>query len=398
RGDQFLGAKQYVWVNDRLTRVIDALTGPIDYTHDVFGNLAAAGYADGRIDLRMPDAVGNLLRPEQRTDRKYGPAGQLLEAHGPDGITRYEYDPEGNLVAKIEPTGAMWVYQWNGAGMLSRVIRPDGRTVAFQYDALGRRIAKRYRDKITRWIWDGNVPLHEWIERAPPEDSQSTADLPALSADMAASLQQHRASMLGARPSQGPPEDGEALDEALRGTPDAPITWLFEPESFAPLGKLVAGERFGIVTDHVGTPTGMYDGRGRESWAAEPDTYGDLRTLRGARTACPFRQPGQYEDPETGLYYNRFRYYQPGSGGFISTDPLRWLSGPRPFAHVRDPVIHTDPFGLMDPWDIQFSQDSIGNTFTDPNSSWCGRTLDEAIEEARRTGSLPEGLTLNVQE
>ena len=38
---------------------------------------------------------------------------------------------------------------------------------------------------------------------------------------------------------------------------------------------------------------------------------------------CPFRYQGQYENKETGLYYNRFRYYDSSTGGYISKDPIR---------------------------------------------------------------------------
>ena len=41
----------------------------------------------------------------------------------------------------------------------------------------------------------------------------------------------------------------------------------------------------------------------------------------------PFRYQGQYEDIETGLYYNRFRYYSPESGTYISQDPIRLAGG-----------------------------------------------------------------------
>ena len=99
---EFRRAVHYTWeVNDRLRMVVDAARGPVRYEHDALGNLAAATYEDGRVDLRMPDAVGNLFRTQARTDRKYGPAGQLLESREPDGrVVTYEYDPEGNLVKK----------------------------------------------------------------------------------------------------------------------------------------------------------------------------------------------------------------------------------------------------------------------------------------------------------
>jgi YD repeat-containing protein len=48
--------------------------------------------------------------------------------------------------------------------MLASVSRPDGSEVSFAYDPLGRRVKKTYRGQTTRWVWDGNVPLHEWVE------------------------------------------------------------------------------------------------------------------------------------------------------------------------------------------------------------------------------------------
>ncbi|MWP50460.1 RHS repeat-associated core domain-containing protein, partial [Gilliamella sp. Lep-s5] len=51
-----------------------------------------------------------------------------------------------------------------------------------------------------------------------------------------------------------------------------------------------------------------------------------------------FRQPGQYEDQELdGLYYNRFRYYNPETGLYISQDPIK-LAGNNPnfYAYVHD--------------------------------------------------------------
>ena len=114
----------------------------------------------------MPDAVGNLFKNRNRKDRKYGPAGQLLESNG----IRYQYDAEGNLIRKIEADGNIWHYEWNGASMLAKVIRPNEEEVSFTYDALGRRLTKTYRNRTTRWVWDGNVPLHEWVEEPPGSD------------------------------------------------------------------------------------------------------------------------------------------------------------------------------------------------------------------------------------
>ena len=62
---------------------------------------------------------------------------------------------------------------------------------------------------------------------------------------------------------------------------------------------------------------------------------------------CPFRYQGQYEDAEIGLYYNRFRYYDPSTGGYISQDPIG-LEGNNPtlYAFVKNVNIEVDVFGL----------------------------------------------------
>jgi RHS repeat-associated protein len=352
RGRQFQGAKQYFWdVNDRLTKVIDAMTGPVEYTHDALGNLAAAAYADGKVDLRMPDAVGNLFRTADRSDRKYGPAGQLLEARDARGVTTYEYDAEGNLTKKTEPDGSVWVYQWNGAGMLARVVRPNGHAVEFEYDPLARRTAKKYRGKTTRWIWDGNLPLHEWVERDADAVDEDFVRAPR-EGDAVDAREEARKAILAGRPANGPPVDtGSAASLAAASNPgsvNAPVTWVFEPESFAPLAKIVGGQRFGVVTDHLGTPKAMFDDAGREVWGADVDAYGDLRNLLGGRDACRFRSPGQYEDDETGLYYNRWRYYSPELATFSSSDPLRASAGIRAYGYVSNPLHLLDPLGLVE--------------------------------------------------
>jgi RHS repeat-associated protein len=266
----------------------------------------------------------------------------MLEATDGRGTTLYEYDVEGNLSRKVEPDGRAWTYEWDAVGMLVKVIRPDGLVVQFGYDAFGRRVWKRFRGRITRWIWDRDVPLHEWQENAP-----GGADAPSLvpvqteaSSDAQA---KRRDAELVAAPAQGPPDPA-----AAPGTAEAPITWLFVPGTFTPIAKLSAGRTFGIVTDHLGVPVRMYDGEGDQVWAADPGIHGDLHRSTGDPSACPFRWPGQYEDSETGLHYNRFRYYAPEVGEYISQDPLGLRARLELYQYARDPLVERDPLGLID--------------------------------------------------
>ncbi len=157
---------------------------------------------------------------------------------------------------------------------------------------------------------------------------------------------------------------------------EAPITWLFEPESFSPLGKLVGGQRLGIVTDHLGTPVQMFDEDGREARGARVDGYGGLRHVRGGRQACPFRWPGQYEDEETGLHYNRFRYYDPESGQYTASDPIGLAGGLRMYSYVADVSRDVDLRGLVACNDTRIGPQSHqeqfaeGGSFFMPGTTW----------------------------
>ncbi|WP_243733366.1 RHS repeat-associated core domain-containing protein [Proteus sp. G2669] len=64
-------------------------------------------------------------------------------------------------------------------------------------------------------------------------------------------------------------------------------------------------------------------------------------------TECHFRFAGQYEDKESGLYYNRFRYYDKDTGQYISPDPIGLLGGFNPYGYVHCPTGWVDPFGWV---------------------------------------------------
>ncbi|MEK4424994.1 RHS repeat-associated core domain-containing protein [Solibacillus sp. FSL K6-1523] len=70
----------------------------------------------------------------------------------------------------------------------------------------------------------------------------------------------------------------------------------------------------------------------------------------GEKDFIPFRYQGQYDEVEIGLYYNRFRYYDPEQGNYTQIDPIGLAGGnPTLYGYVGDPNIKVDPFGLA-PW------------------------------------------------
>ncbi|OUO74642.1 RHS family protein [Bacteroides sp. An269] len=177
---------------------------------------------------------------------------------------------------------------------------------------MGRRTAKRYFGKVTRWVWDGNVPLHEWCYKAISLQSDEEGNIPP----------------------QKPAEDI--------------TTWVFEADTFVPAAKIQEGKQYSIVSDYLGTPIQMYDGQGNKTWDCTLDIYGKVIAIdKGTEFDCPFRFQGQYADEETGLYYNRFRYYLPNLGGYLTKDPIGILGkNPTLYSYVSNTNHYIDCNGL----------------------------------------------------
>ena len=111
----------------------------------------------------------------------------------------------------------------------------------------------------------------------------------------------------------------------------------------------------------------MIDETGKKVWEETFDLWGkphdrlETRVVGGAiltnvkpreetthpEISQPFRFPGQYHDEETGLYYNRYRYYMPGDGMYTQRDPIGLAGGnPTVYGYVFDTLKEVDPFGL----------------------------------------------------
>nr|WP_252980320.1 RHS repeat-associated core domain-containing protein [Delftia acidovorans] len=80
--------------------------------------------------------------------------------------------------------------------------------------------------------------------------------------------------------------------------------------------------------DHLGTPMALTDQTGQVAWAAKLDPWGNvLQEYNPQGIHQAIRLPGQHHDRETGLYYNRHRYYDPVVGSYINQDPIGLMGG-----------------------------------------------------------------------
>jgi RHS repeat-associated protein len=76
-----------------------------------------------------------------------------------------------------------------------------------------------------------------------------------------------------------------------------------------------------ITCDHLGTPLELRDVRGRVVFiVAQLRLVAHQALIRWINQ--PLRFQGQYHDAESGIYYNRHRYYDPGVGRYLESDPV----------------------------------------------------------------------------
>ncbi|MGZ5909849.1 MAG: RHS repeat domain-containing protein, partial [Reyranella sp.] len=285
------------------------------YHHDVTGNLIGRSDSVFGSDLYGYDPLGRVLAhtdPEGRLSQFFhDPAGDRLVLRAADAGqpavcrqaqhegTRYHFDATGNLTHKADGRGRLELV-WDARQRLvasGRITERGTQETRYGYDPLGRRLYKE-TDGIRTWFgWDGD----------------------ALAAEIAA--------------------DGSAKE------------FVYRARSFEPL--LIIESRDGAearthvcFNDPNGNPIRLLDASGATQWAASYRVWGEVAALHATHCENPLRMMGQYYDQETGLHYNRYRYFDPHAGCFVSRDPLSLRAGTNLHAFAPNPFGWIDPLGL----------------------------------------------------
>jgi RHS repeat-associated protein len=285
--DSQWGSTHYTY--DELERITQTLHP--DQTAEQFGYDSADNivhYAKGKTQSKTNT---NGLQDLTGSNWHYKSGNRLVAQ---DNI-QYEYDADGQLSKKIEPQGET-LYFWNGSGQLTGLEKPNGEKWQYTYDALSRRVEKKGLGNHRQFAWDGDVVLYETLY--PDTEQEKT----------------HQ--------------------------------WEFSPHDFSPLFKLEAGQQYFSINDQIGTPMELVSKDARIVWQQRGLTFGELNERQKNEIECPVRFQGQWEDNESGLYYNRFRYYDSISGRFISDDPIGLLGGINQQAYVHNPNGWVDSLGL----------------------------------------------------
>lgn len=329
-----------------LTERWDAARGTTRFEHDPLGRLIAALPVSAKGALFAYDRADALHeRGDGAEERVYGPGNRLLRR----GDTTYTWSDDGQLLEARTRDRAR-AYTWTSSGLLERIDEPDGTTIELIYDAFARRMGKRVtrtregstEATVTRFVWSGDRIVHE-IKRA-------------------------------ARASGDP----VVLER----------TYCFEDESFAPLahrdvtrgedGVARAGEWLHYVNDPIGAPSHLVADDGALVAEIALSPWG--KAEGDGTAATPLRLPGQYEDEETGLSYNRMRYYDPAIGRYISADPWGLLGGLDAFSYAgNSPLVSADPLGLFPTARIVDNRPG-GPTRTYNGTSGSGGALDGALQ------------------
>ncbi|EGE0302774.1 RHS repeat protein [Escherichia albertii] len=111
--------------------------------------------------------------------------------------------------------------------------------------------------------------------------------------------------------------------------------------------------------DHRGLPLALISTEGATEWRGEYDEWGNQMNEENPHHLYqPYRLPGQQYDDESGLCYNRYRYYEPLQGRYITQDPIGLKGGLNPYQYPLNPIEHIDPLGL--------ALDLIYNSPSDP--------------------------------
>ncbi|EOZ6969953.1 RHS repeat-associated core domain-containing protein, partial [Escherichia coli] len=372
-----------------------------EYGYSATGRLESVRTLAPDLDIRIPyatDPAGNRLPdPELHPDSTLTawPDNRIAE----DAHYVYHYDEYGRLTEKTDriPTGVIRTdderthhYHYDSQHRLvfhTRIQHGEPLVESrYLYDPLGRRMAKRVwrreRD-LTGWMSLSRKPEETWYgwdgDRLTTVQTDTTriqtvyqpgsfAPLIRIETDNG-EREKAQCRSLAEKLQQEGSEDGHGvvfpaelvgLLDRLEGEIRANCVSSESRQWLAQCGLTV--ERLAAQIepvylperkihlyhcDHRGLPLALISEDGNTAWSAENDEWGNqLNEENPHHLHQPYRLPGQQYDKESGLYYNRNRYYDPLQGRYITQDPIGLEGGWSLYAYPLNPVNGIDPLGL----------------------------------------------------
>ena len=293
----------------------------VTYTHDDRNQLTADG-----TNTFTYDATGNRNNGSYTT----GTGNQLTD----DGVYTYTYDAEGNLTKKSKGDNLeTWTYEYDHRNQMTQAQKwdkdPDENVdetlqlqADYKYDVYGNRIEKTVDD-----------------------DGDTTVDTT------------ERYALDGWKPGGGfvGNENWDVWAD-LDGNDDLQTRYLrgdMIDQVFARIEDDAGGDlAYWLLTDRQGSVREVVDNSGDVVDSIDYDGYGNISSETASAYRGRYAWTGRELDVETGLQYNRARYYDGATGRWTSQDPLGFDAGDSNLYRY----VNNEPLRLSDPSGLQQGQ------------------------------------------
>ncbi len=276
-------------------------------------------------------------RISEETDQ-YAGGHRLKQA----GNTQYDYDAAGRMVSRIKHRDGYRPeterFRWDSRDQLTGYCSAQGEQWEYRHDASGRRTEKRCDRKKIRitYLWDG---------------------------DSIAEIREYRDDKLYSVRHlvfNGFELISQQCSRVRQPHPSVAPQWVTRTNH--------------AVSDMTGRPLMLFNSEGKTVWRPGQTSLWGLALSLPADTGYPdprgeldpeadpgLLYAGQWQDAESGLCYNRFRYYEPETGMYLVSDPLGLLGGEQTYRYVPNPCGWVDPLGLAASSKISSLMDYIGD-------------------------------------
>nr|WP_128869189.1 RHS repeat-associated core domain-containing protein [Shigella boydii] len=393
--------RDYTWNDNGELIRISSPRQTRSYSYSTTGRLTGVHTTAANLDIRIPyatDPAGNRLPdPELHPDSTLSmwPDNRIAR----DAHYLYRYDRHGRLTEKTDliPEGGIRTdderthrYHYDSQHRLVHYTRTQYAEPLVEsrylYDPLGRRVAKRVwrrerdltgwmslsrKPEVTRYGWDGDRLTTIQNDRTRIQTIyQPGSFTPLIRVETATGEQakMQRRSLADALQQSGGEDGGDVVfppvlvqmldrleseiladrvsEESRRWLASCGLTVEQMKNQMDPV-YTPARKIHLYHCDHRGLPLVLISTEGATEWCAEYDEWGNLLNEENPHQLQQLiRLPGQQYDEESGLYYNRHRYYDPLQGRYITQDPIGLKGGWNFYQYPLNPISNIDPLGL----------------------------------------------------
>ncbi|KJJ79235.1 RhsC protein in rhs element [Escherichia coli] len=401
--NSLLSDRDYTWNDNGELIRISSPRQTRSYSYSTTGRLTGVHTTAANLDIRIPyatDPAGNRLPdPELHPDSTLSmwPDNRIAR----DAHYLYRYDRYGRLTEKTDliPEGGIRTdderthrYHYDSQHRLVHYTRTQYAEPLVEsrylYDPLGRRVAKRVwrrerdltgwmslsrKPQVTWYGWDGDRLTTIQNDRSRIQTIyQPGSFTPLIRVETATGelARTQRRSLADALQQSGGEDGGSVVfppvlvqmldrleseiladrvsEESRRWLASCGLTVEQMQNQMDPV-YTPARKIHLYHCDHRGLPLALISTEGATAWCAEYDEWGNLLNEENPHQLQQLiRLPGQQYDEESGLYYNRHRYYDPLQGRYITQDQIGLKGGWNFYQYPLNPVINVDPQGLVD--------------------------------------------------